>query len=365
MGTKLHQLAEVGQSIWLDYIRRSFILDGELARLVNQGVRGVTSNPSIFEKAIAGSDDYDAQLAELCGQDSTPMEIYEALALRDIQMASDTLRVVYEATEGLDGYVSLEVSPDQAHDTEATVAEARRLYAAIGRPNVFIKVPATEEGIPAIETLIGEGININVTLMFSLDQYDAVAEAYIAGLETLAASGGKLSSVASVASFFVSRIDVMVDEKLDEVGTPEAMALKGKIAIANAKMAYQRFKAAFSGSRWQKLADKGARVQRPLWASTSTKNPDYPDTIYVDNLVGAHTVNTVPPDTLEAILDHGKVEPSVEAGLDEARDQIARLAELGIDLDGVTDAVLIEGVEKFATPFASLMDTILEVCGNG
>jgi transaldolase len=365
MGTKLHQLAEVGQSIWLDYIRRSFILDGGLARVVNQGVRGVTSNPSIFEKAIAGSDDYEAQLAELCGQDLPAMEVYEALALRDIQMAADTLRTVYEATDGLDGYVSWEVSPDQAHDTEGTVEEARRLFASVGRPNVFIKVPATKEGIPAITTLIGEGININVTLMFSLDQYDAVAEAYIAGLEALAAASGKLSSVASVASFFVSRIDVMVDEKLDGVGSPEAKALKGKIAIANAKMAYQRFKEAFSGSRWEELAAKGARVQRPLWASTSTKDPDYPDTIYVDNLVGAHTVNTVPPDTLDAILDHGQVEPSVEAGLDEAREQLRRLGELGIDLDEVTDAVLVEGVEKFATPFTSLMDTISEVCANG
>ena len=365
MGTKVHQLAEVGQSIWLDYIRRSFILDGGLARAVNQGVRGVTSNPSIFEKAIAGSDDYEAELAELCGQDLPAMEIYEALALRDIQMAADTLRTVYEATDGLDGYVSWEVSPDKAHDTEGTVEEARRLFASVGRPNVFIKVPATKEGIPAITTLIGEGININVTLMFSLDQYDAVAEAYIAGLEALAASSGDLSSVASVASFFVSRIDVMVDEKLDEIGSPEAKALKGTIAIANAKLAYQRFKDAFSGARWEELAAKGARVQRPLWASTSTKDPSYPDTIYVDNLVGAHTVNTVPPDTLEAILDHGQVAPSVEADLDEARDQLKRLGELGIDLDEVTDAVLVEGVEKFATPFTSLLDTISEVCGNG
>ncbi len=365
MDTKLHQLAEVGQSIWLDYIRRSFILHGELASLVNQGVRGVTSNPSIFEKAIAGSDDYDDQLAEVCGQGRAAMDVYEALALRDIQMAADTLRTVYEATDGLDGYVSLEVSPDQAHDTEATVAEARRLFTAVGRPNVFIKVPATAEGIPAIKTLIGEGININVTLMFSLDQYDAVAEAYIAGLETLAESSDVLSSVSSVASFFVSRVDVMVDEKLDELDTPEARALRGKIAIANAKMAYQRFKAVFSGRRWEKLAAKGARVQRPLWASTSTKDPDYPDTIYVDNLVGAHTVNTVPPETLEALLDHARVELSVEDGLDEARHQLARLGELGIDLDAVTDALLVDGVEKFAKPFTSLMDTIADVCGYG
>jgi transaldolase / glucose-6-phosphate isomerase len=365
MSTKLHQLAGVGQSIWLDYIRRTFVLDGELARLVNQGVRGVTSNPSIFEKAIAGSDDYDAQLTELCGQGLPAVEVYEALALRDIQMAADTLRTVYEATEGLDGYVSLEVSPDLAHDTGGTVAEARRLFSAIGRPNVFIKVPATAEGIPAIETLIGEGINVNVTLMFSLDQYDAVAEAYLVGLERLDSSGGSLASVASVASFFVSRVDVMVDEMLDGLGSAEARGLKGKIAIANAKMAYQRFKQAFSGARWEKLAAKGARVQRPLWASTSTKDPDYPDTIYVDNLVGAHTVNTVPPETLEALLDHARVDESVEEGLDEARQQLAQLGELGIDLDAVTDALLVEGVEKFAKPFASLMGTISGVCGYG
>ncbi|MGC9520325.1 MAG: bifunctional transaldolase/phosoglucose isomerase [Anaerolineae bacterium] len=362
MHKKLSELAEVGQSVWLDYIRRSLIVDGELARLVNAGVRGVTSNPSIFEKAIAGSDDYDEQLQDLCSSGRTPLEMYEALAVRDIQMAADMMRAVYEATGGRDGYVSLEVNPELAHDAEGTIAEARRLFVAVGRPNVFIKVPATPAGMPAIRTLIGEGINVNVTLMFSLDQYDAVAEAYIAGLEALDAAGGDLASVASVASFFVSRIDVKVDAMLDGLGTSEARALRGTIGIASAKLAYQRFKDTFMGPRWQKLADKGARFQRPLWASTSTKDPDYPDTLYPDALIGPHTVNTLPPETLEAFLDHGTVAPTVTADLDRARSQLAKLDELGIDLDMVTDELLAEGVEKFAQPFASLMESIRDKC---
>ncbi len=360
--TQLNELAEIGQAVWLDYIRRTFILDGELARLINVGVRGVTSNPSIFEKAIAGSDDYDTQLADICGQLRAPLEIYETLALRDIQMAADTLRPVYEATDGRDGYVSLEVNPDLAHDTQSTLEEARRLFAAVGRPNTLIKVPATSEGLPAIETLIGEGINVNVTLMFSLDQYDAVAEAYLAGLEKLIADGGEPKCVASVASFFVSRVDVKVDALLDAIGTPEAARLKGTIGIANAKMAYQRFRKIFAGARWERLAKQGARVQRVLWASTSTKNPDYPDTLYVDGLIGPHTVNTLPPETLDAFLDHGTVASTLDEGLDEARTKLASLTDLGIDLDQVTYELLIEGVEKFSQPFASLMRSIAEKC---
>lgn len=363
MNTKLADLIGIGQSIWLDFIRRSFILDGDLARLANLGVRGVTSNPAIFEKAIAHSRDYEAQLLDLCsGGDVEPEMIYEALALKDIAMAADTLRTVYEATDGLDGYVSLEVSPDLAYDTERTVAEARRLFAAIGRPNVLIKIPATAEGIPAIRTLIGEGINVNVTLMFSLAQYDAVAEAYIAGLEAFAAAGGDLRRVASVASFFVSRVDVMVDRLLADIGTPRALSLQGKTAVANAKLAYQRFKKAFQGPRWASLAARGARVQRVLWASTSTKNPAYSDTLYVDSLIGPDTVNTLPPQTLEAFLDHGIVAATIEQGVDEAEVHMEMLREVGIDLDAVTDQLLIEGVEKFVQPFAALMGSIEAKC---
>ena len=358
--TKMHELAELGQSVWLDYIRRSLMTEGSLQDLVERGLRGLTSNPSIFEKAIAGSDDYDDQLRRLSAQTDSPEEIYEELAIEDIQMAADTLRPVYDRTDGLDGYVSLEVSPDLAYETEGTITEARRLFQTVDRPNLLIKVPATAEGIPAIETLIGEGINVNVTLMFSLDQYDAVAEAYLSGLEQLAANGGDVSRIGSVASFFVSRVDVMVDRMLDEIGTPEAEALKGTTGIANAKMAYQRFKSAFDTERWERLAAQGARLQRVLWASTSTKNPDYADTLYPDNLIGPHTVNTLPPKTLDAFLDHGTVALTLEADLEEERDRLEQLAEVGIDLDQVTDELLEEGVEKFARPFTSLMDSIRE-----
>jgi transaldolase/glucose-6-phosphate isomerase len=358
--TKLHQLAELGQAIWLDYIRRSFVSAGDLDELVRDGLRGVTSNPSIFEKAIAGSNDYDEDLRALSDEYRPVEEIYEALAIKDIQMAADVLRPAYDQTEGADGYVSLEVSPNLAYDTEGTVAEARRLWATLDRPNVMIKVPATAEGIPAIKTLIGEGINVNVTLMFSLEQYDAVAEAYLSGLELLEARDGDLGEVASVASFFVSRVDVKVDRMLDEIGSRKATGLKGKIGIANAKMANQRFRGTFSGDRWQRLLGKGARLQRVLWASTSTKDPTYPDTLYADNLIGPDTVNTLPPATLRAFRDHGTVSRTLDAKVDEAAAQIGQLAELGVDLGRVTDELLEEGVEKFARPFASLMNSIEE-----
>jgi len=358
--TKLHQLADLGQAIWLDYIRRSFIEQGDLESLVHDGLRGVTSNPSIFEKAIAGSNDYDEALRRLSGEGKSVREIYETLAVEDIQRAADVLRPVYDETGGDDGYVSLEVSPDLAYDTEGTIEEARSLFAAVDRPNVMIKVPATPEGTPAIETLIGEGINVNVTLMFSLDQYDAVSEAYLSGLETLDAQGGDLSSVASVASFFVSRVDVKVDRMLDDIGTPAAQELKGTIGIANAKMAYQRFKATFNRERWQDLEDKGARRQRVLWASTSTKDPTYSDTLYPDNLIGAHTVNTLPPSTLNAFRDHGTVALTLETQLLTERARLEKLDDLGINLDQVTDELLEEGVEKFAKPFSDLMESIEE-----
>ena len=358
--TKLHELADLGQAIWLDYVRRSFIQSGDLKQLVHDGLQGVTSNPSIFEKAIAGSNDYDEALLRLSGEGKSSEEIYEALAVEDVQAAADVLHPVYEETGGDDGYVSLEVSPELAHDTEGTIEEARRLFDAVARPNVMIKVPATEEGYPAIETLIGEGINVNATLMFSLDQYDRVADAYISGLETLDADGGDVSTVASVASFFVSRVDVKVDAMLDEVKAPGGEELKGTIGIANAKMAYQRFKATFGTERWGRLKDKGARVQRVLWASTSTKDPAYSDTMYPDNLIGPHTVNTLPPSTLTAFRDHGTVAFTVETQLVTERARLERLANLGIDLDQVTDELLDEGVEKFAKPFADLMDSIGE-----
>jgi transaldolase len=320
----------------------------------------VTSNPSIFEQAIAGSNDYDDALRRLSGERMSPQEVYEALAIEDVQRAADVLRPVYDATSGRDGYVSLEVDPDLAHDTGGTIEEARRLFAIVDRPNVMIKVPATPEGIPAIETLIGEGVNVNATLMFSLDQYDAVSAAYMSGLETLDAHGGDLSNVASVASFFVSRVDVKVDRMLDDIGTLAAQELKGTIGIANGKMAYQRFKATFSGERWQDLEDKGARLQRVLWASTSTKDPTYSDTLYPDNLIGPHTVNTLPPSTLNAYRDHGTVALTLETELLAERARLEKLADLGIDLDRVTDELLEEGVEKFAGPFSDLMDSIDE-----
>ncbi|MFW6135418.1 MAG: bifunctional transaldolase/phosoglucose isomerase [Chloroflexota bacterium] len=358
--TKLQQLADLGQAIWLDYIRRSFIRQGRLDDLVHDGLRGVTSNPAIFEKAIAGSNDYDDALRRLSGSGRSPQEIYEALAVEDIRMAADVLRPVYDQTGGDDGYVSLEVNPDLAVDTPGTVEEAHRLFDAVDRPNLMIKVPATPEGIPAIKTLIGDGVNVNATLMFSLHQLDAVAEAYISGLEALDGSGGDLSEVASVASFFVSRVDVKVDRMLDAIGTPAAEELKGTAGIANAKMAYQRFKATFGGERWERLAEKGARLQRVLWASTSTKDPTYSDTLYADNLIGPHTVNTLPPSTLNAFRDHGIVALTLETELLAERARLEKLADLGIDLDRVTDELLEEGVEKFARPFSALMDTIEE-----
>jgi transaldolase/glucose-6-phosphate isomerase len=355
--TKLHELAGLGQSIWYDNIRRALLDHGDLQALVEAGVTGVTSNPSIFEKAIAGSDDYDKALGEMVPEGGSEAELYEALAIEDIQRAADILRPVYDRTEGVDGYVSLEVSPTLAHDTEGTVAEARRLFATVDRPNVMIKVPATPAGAPAIEALIGEGININVTLIFSLEQYRAVTQAYIAGLEKLAASGGDLSQVASVASFFVSRIDTAVDRHLDEIGN---RALQGKIAIASAKAAYGLFKEIFSGERWNRLVERGARIQRPLWASTSTKNPIYPDTLYVDALIGADTVNTIPPATLDAFLDHGTVAATLEREMDRAREQLAQLADLGVDLEAITEKLQEEGVASFASAFESLMSSIAD-----
>jgi len=301
---------------------------------------------------------------KLAAEGRSVEEIYEALALEDIQKAADLLLPVYDETQGLDGYVSLEVSPTLAHNTHGTIEDARRLFTALDRPNVMIKVPATSEGIPAIETLISEGININATLMFSLNHYDAVAGAYIAGLEKLAAQEGDVSRVASVASFFVSRVDTAVDQALAAIGAPEAKPLLGTIAIANSKLAYARSRATFNGERWEALQALGARVQRPLWASTSTKNPLYPDTLYVDRLIGPDTVNTVPPATLDAFLDHGTVALTLDKDWDEAQDQVARLGDLGVDLDAITDRLQDEGVAAFAKSFDALLASVSEKRGR-
>lgn len=355
MKTKLHELSNLGQAIWLDYIRRSFITSGELQKLIDQGVRGVTSNPAIFEKAIAGSDDYDDQMRQLVSAGKSVNEIYEILAVQDIQQATDLFRPLYDETNGADGFVSLEVSPGLANDTAGTIAEGRRYFSELGRPNLMIKVPATAEGIPAIRQLISEGVNVNITLMFSMEHYNAVAEAYIAGLEDLVARGGDPSKVSSVASFFISRVDSKIDPNLEALGASD---LKSKIAIANAKVVYQRFKEVFSGERWQRLAAKGARVQRPLWASTSTKDPSLPDTLYVDTLIGADTVNTVPPETLNAFLDHGVVALTVEDDITEAQRQMDKLAEIGIDMQQVGEELQNEGVDKFNKPFDALLKSI-------
>ncbi|MAS33748.1 MAG: transaldolase [Anaerolineaceae bacterium] len=353
--TKLHELNELGQSIWLDYIRRDFMASGELQQWVDRGLSGMTSNPKIFMQAIAQSDEYDQQLHELDLESQSPQEIYEALAIKDVQDAATILRGVYDRTNGLDGYVSLEANPNLAYDTEGTIAEVRRLHHAVNRRNVMFKIPATSEGIPAIRQLISEGININITLMFSIEHYEQVAEAYLQGLEVLAQDGQDLSMVASVASFFVSRVDVKLDPRLASQGASE---LRGKIAIANAKNVYRRFKELFSGERWQRLAAAGARVQRPLWGSTSVKNPEYPDTLYMDSLIGPDTVNTVPPDALEAFLDHGTVRPALEDDMDNVTAQLARVEELGIDLYEVGQELQREGVDQFVEPFDELLAAI-------
>ena len=363
---RLAALPDLGQSVWLDFIKRSLIKNGELRRLVEEDrLGGMTSNPAIFEKAIAGSDEYASSIASLAGQALSAKEIYERLAIEDIQAAADVLRVVYDRTKAHDGYASLEVSPELAKDTEGTIAEARRLWAAVGRPNVMIKVPATPEGIPAIRTLISEGISINITLLFARKAYEAVAWAYIEGQEARMKAGQPLDKIASVASFFVSRIDTLVDgwitEKAKTAGEADKARLNGllgKVAIANAKLAYQSYKQIFSGPRWEALAAKGAMVQRVLWASTGTKNPAYSDVLYLDNLIGKDTVNTVPPDTLAAFRDHGQPKPTLETGLDEAKATLESLAAAGISLDKATDELLVDAIKKFVEPFHKLLQAV-------
>ncbi len=354
--SKLHQLyTDYGQSVWLDFIGRDIIAAGEFAELLQTGIRGVTSNPSIFNKAISGSSLYDEEITRLDKAGLDGYGIYDALSRVDITLAADALAALYESSDGGDGYVSIEVNPDLAYDAELTVLEARRLRQAINRPNLMIKVPATTQGVTAIRQLISEGINVNATLMFSLADYEAVAFAFIEGLEQRAAAGLDVGSVASVASFFISRIDVVVDKALEDKNAPD---LQGKIAIANAKLTYARFQEIFAGERWQALVEKGARVQRPLWASTSTKNPAYSDVLYVENLIGPHTVNTLPLKTIHATLDHANLARTIDADVAQARAQIEALAGLGIDLDKITADLQTAGVEAFARDFHKLLDAI-------
>src|SRR5246500_2998837 len=347
-----------GQAVWLDFLARGFVANGELKKLIDtDGVKGVTSNPSIFEKAIGSSDEYDAPIGSALKKGDRPVaELFEHLAVEDIQRAADVLRPVYDRLKGEDGFVSLEVSPYLAMDTKGTVAEAKRLWKDVHRKNLMVKVPATPQGLPAIEALIGEGISINITLLFSQKVYLQVAEAYLAGIEKYVAKGGDPSHVASVASFFVSRIDTLVDKELDEkiakANDPSEKerlaALKGKVAIANAKLAYQDYKRLFSGSRWEKLVAKGAKPQRLLWASTGTKNKDYSDVLYVEELIGPDTINTMPPATLEAFRDHGKLQDTLEEDIEEAQQVLAELEKSGISLDAITAELVKDGVKLFA-----------------
>lgn len=351
--TKLHQLHEAGQSMWYDFIRRDMLTGSGLSELVESGIRGVTSNPSIFEKAIADSDLYDAQIA--AHQDLSPAEIFETLAVDDIASAADILRPIYDSSSGHDGFVSLEVSPELAHDTSATIADAMRLWNRVDRPNLMVKVPATPAGIPAIEELTAAGLNINATLMFSLADYESVAMAYIKGAER----ASDPTRLASVASFFVSRVDASTDAALEKVGTAHALELRGTAAIANAKVAYDRYQQLFEGDRFSQLLAGGTRPQRVLWASTSTKNPSYNDVMYVEELIGPNTVNTAPPGTMDSFIDHGMVKTdSLLSGMDEAATLIRSLPEIGVDFAAVTAELQTDGVEAFADSYAALLSAI-------
>ena len=358
MGT-LHELHEAGQSVWLDFIRRDMLTSGELETMVNDGVRGLTSNPTIFQKAIGGSDSYDAAIRDALSRDpsSTPLAVYEGLAVADIQGAADALRTVYEGSAARDGYVSLEVSPYLAGDTAGTIAEARRLWDRVARPNLMIKVPATPAGIPAIEELIAAGINVNATLMFSLADYEAVAQAFVRGIRRV----DDPRTIASVASFFVSRVDNNTDAALDKLGSPEALALRGRAAVANAKLAYERYLQIFDGPDFADQIERGAQTQRVLWASTSTKNPAYSDVLYVEPLVGPRTVNTMPPATIDAYLDHGVADGgALAAGTEQAHQDLAALGELGIDFAEITAQLQTDGVQAFADSFTDLLATVEE-----
>jgi len=351
---RLAALTEAGVSIWLDQIRRSLIDSGELERMVREeSLRGVTANPSIFEKAILGSPDYDRDLAELARQNLEARDIYRKLAVEDVSLAADVLRPVWEGTGGVDGYVSLEVAPRLAYDTEGTLEQARQYWELIGRPNAMIKIPGTEEGIPAIEQATFEGININVTLLFAVEMYEKAAEAFIRGLERRREDGRTIDDIHSVASFFVSRVDTEADKRLEAIGGQDQ--LLGKLAIANAKLAYQTYREVFMTPEWEALEAKGATKQRCLWASTSTKNPAYRDVVYVEELIGPETVDTMPAATVRAFQDHGRVAPTLEQGRPEAHRLLARLADVGIDYDNVVATLEAKGIEKFVSAFAKLL----------
>ena len=357
MSTPLKRLSEHGQSPWIDYLARPFVREGPLRDLVDEGIVGVTSNPTIFQAAIADGDSYDDQLREVLQSESDPKEVFLALAKEDVRGACDLLRDVFDRGEPTrDGWVSLEVDPNLAYDADATLREAQRLHALIGRSNLFVKIPGTEPGLEAIEESIALGIPINVTLLFSLERHRAAAEAYVRGLRRLKESGGELRGVASVASFFVSRVDTEADRRLDEVGG--FGELKGTLAIANAKLAYQTYKELFSGPDWRELEHAGASPQRCLWASTSTKNPDYRDVRYVEELIGPHTVNTMPRETIEAFQDHGNVGDTLERDVDGARRTFERFAQAGVEYDDVTEVLEREGVDKFAKSFRELLDGV-------
>ena len=354
--SRLHQLSELGQSVWIDSLSREMLETGELARLMQEdAVVGVTSNPTIFEKALSSGGWYDEQLREVLEHENDPKEVFIALATEDIRDACDLLRGAWERSEGVDGRVSIEVDPDLAYDRDASYREALRLHELVDRPNAYVKIPGTVPGLGAIQDCIAAGRSINVTLIFSLERYDAVAEAYVRGLERLVESGGDPRNVLSVASFFVSRVDTEADRRLEELGRSD---LQGRLAVANAKLAYQSYKRIFSGERWDRLASLGASPQRCLWASTSTKNPAYSDVLYVDQLIGPETVNTMPLETIEAFQDHGTVAETLTEGVAEAQALLGELADAGVDYDDVVATLEREGVEKFADSFAMLRDGI-------
>jgi len=360
----LIELEAMGQSVWLDNLTRAGIRGGGIARLMAEdGLSGMTSNPTIFQKAMTSGTDYDSQIQELATAGKDAMEIYEALAITDIRGAADLLRPVYDRTQGTDGFVSLEVSPHLANDTQGTIDEATRLWKAVGRPNIYIKIPGTQPGVPAIEACLARGININITLLFSVAAHRQVIEAYWRALETRLAAGQPLDNVASVASYFLSRIDVKVDKVLDEMiargqNAAEAKALRARTAVANAKVAYALWKEMHASTRWQKLERAGARVQKTLWASTSTKDPTLSDVKYVEALIGPQTVNTLPDETIDAFRDHGRVAPTLEQNLADERSALERLAKLGINLDRVTDELVVEAVDKFVKPFDALLEAL-------
>ena len=353
--------SEQGQSPWLDNLKRSYLTGGELQRLIDAGIRGLTSNPTIFQKAIQGSADYDDQFRELVRSGGSTIDHYWGMVLRDIDGALDHFASLHAASNGGDGFVSVEVDPGLAHDGAGTEAAARELHLRVARPNLMVKIPGTEAGLPAIRQMIAEGRNVNVTLIFSLDRYQKVMDAYVEGLEAyVATEGATPSAVASVASFFISRVDSEVDARLEAIGSPEALALRGKAAVAQAKLAYRAFQHTFSGPRWQALADAGAVVQRPLWASTSTKNPAYPDTLYVDTLIGPHTVNTLPDATIEAFAARGTVARTIDVDVDHAARDWEAISAVGVDLDDVADKLEREGVASFQKSFDELLQALAD-----